>query len=400
MQNLLRKLRAHRQPPSKNKKIDWSHFNILGFGERIIYDSRWLLFPVSLGMTIALALYVTRFCFDVEAFVVDAWNQDTEALRVFLLGLIDTAMVANLLAMIVAGNHQIFVRRFQIGDESNRPQWLDHIDSGILKIKVALSISSITLVQLLKDFVNIENLDWDIVVHRMWIHGMCLVSALAMAIIWRVTYTPDGHHHDNHELAPPATHSFLVRLMAAGERVVYESRWLLFPVNFGMVIAFVAYVLRFCVDVKSLVLQAFSMDMEAMRVLVLGLVDTAMVATLLVMIIKGSHQIFIRRFPNNHSSSRPQWLDHIDSGLLKIKVALAIAGITLVQILKDFVNVEHIDWVVVVHQMYIHALCLVSALIMAIIWKVTHPSEPADGHHDAGPPAGGHEPEAHAAHAH
>lgn len=384
----------HHKPPKKKR-----HLNILGVGERIIYDSRWLLFPISLGMIIALVLYVVRFCIDVELFVVDAANHDTEALRVFLLGLVDTAMVANLLAMIVAGNHQIFIRRFQIGNGADRPQWLDHIDSGILKIKVALSISSITLVQLLKDFVNIENLHWDIVVHRMWIHGICLVSAMVMAIIWRVTYTPDGAHgHEEREFVRGGTRSKVVRLLAAAERVVYESRWLLFPVNFGMVIAFVAYVLRFCADVKGLALQSFSMDMEAMRVLVLGLVDTAMVATLLVMIIKGSHQIFIRRFQDNHSASRPQWLDHIDSGLLKIKVALAIAGITLVQILKDFVNVENINWELVVHQMYIHVMCLISALVMAVIWRVTHPKEPADGHHGAEPTAGGHESESNAEH--
>jgi hypothetical protein len=72
---------------------------------------------------------------------------------------VDASMVANLIVMIVQGSHQIFIRKFE-RDKSETPQYLDHIDTGILKVKVALSIGSITLVQILKDFVNLEKVDW------------------------------------------------------------------------------------------------------------------------------------------------------------------------------------------------------------------------------------------------
>jgi uncharacterized membrane protein YqhA len=65
---------------------------------------------------------------------------------------------------------------------------------------------------------------------------------------------------------------------------------------------------------------------------------------------------------------------HIDSGILKVKVALSIAGITLVQILKDFVNIEKVDWTLEKHRIVIHITALVSALVMAFVWRVTHPS--------------------------
>ena len=57
-----------------------------------------------------------------------------------------------------------------------------------------------------------------------------------------------------------------------------------------------------------------------------------------------------------------------------MKVALSIAGITLVQILKDFVNIENVDWNLEKHRIVIHFTALVSALVMAFVWRVTHPA--------------------------
>ncbi len=61
--------------------------------------------------------------------------------------------------------------------------------------------------------------------------------------------------------------------------------------------------------------------------------------------------------------------------MLKVKTAQSIAGITLIQILKDFVNIEKVQWVLVEHRMVIHGVALISALMMAAIWRVTHPTQ-------------------------
>jgi len=167
---------------------------VLSAGESLIYETRWLLFPINLGLSLALFIYVLKFLTQVWEMVHVATSVTTEELMVQLLGLVDTAMVANLLVMIIKGSHQIFIRRFETAG-TNKPQWLDHIDSGILKIKVALSIASITLVQLLRDFVGLEKISWELVEHRMIIHGVALVSAIAMALIWRITHTSSGDHH-------------------------------------------------------------------------------------------------------------------------------------------------------------------------------------------------------------
>lgn len=155
---------------------------------------------------------------------------------------------------------------------------------------------------------------------------------------------------------------------------IYAARWILYPVNIGLLVVLSLYVVAFLHNDYMFVMKDFTWDMEALMVLLLGFVDASMVANLIIMIVQGAHQIFIQKFNLPHED-RAQWLDHIDSGVLKVKVALSIAGITLIQILKDFVNIERIDWTVTKHRIIIHIVALISALLMAIIWRITHPVE-------------------------
>lgn len=174
------------------------------------------------------------------------------------------------------------------------------------------------------------------------------------------------------------------KVIEIAEAIVFDSRWLLYPMTIGLIVALAVYSLKFLVEEYDLIHNSLSMDAEQIMVLVLGLVDMYMVANLLVMITKGSYQIFIRRFQIKDVSTRPQWLDHVDSGILKVKVASSIAGITLIRLLKDFVNIEHTSWEVILHRAYIHGVCLVSVFVMAVIWRLTHPqglSKPAEEVH-------------------
>jgi uncharacterized protein (TIGR00645 family) len=164
-----------------------------------IFAVRWVLYPINMALVAALSLYVVAFLVNDYRFIVHGFTWDMESLMVMLLGFVDASMVANLIVMVVQGGHRIFIHRFDIADKTERPQWLDHIDSGILKVKIALSIAGITLVQILKDFVNLEKVNWTLTQHRIIIHLVALFSALMMAAIWRVTHPQwqQEHQEDN-----------------------------------------------------------------------------------------------------------------------------------------------------------------------------------------------------------
>jgi uncharacterized protein (TIGR00645 family) len=172
--------------------------------EAIVFDSRWILYPLTIGLLIALLVYAVKFVVEAYALVINGLHMEAEQVMVALLGLVDMYMVANLIVMISQGSYQIFVQKFIIIDPMKRPQWLDHVDSSILKVKMATSIAGITLIRVLKDFVNIENVSWDVIVHRMYIHGLCLLSAIALALIWRLLHVPDPPTHHGSEVPEPS----------------------------------------------------------------------------------------------------------------------------------------------------------------------------------------------------
>jgi uncharacterized protein (TIGR00645 family) len=101
--------------------------------ENIILASRWLLVVFYLGLAIALAIYAVSFVGKLFDFAtkVTALNDTDTILKV--LGLIDAALIASLVVMVIISGYENFVSRFdQAGDEVH---WLGTIDAGSLKIK-------------------------------------------------------------------------------------------------------------------------------------------------------------------------------------------------------------------------------------------------------------------------
>jgi uncharacterized protein (TIGR00645 family) len=160
------------------------------FLSKLIFTLRWILYPINVGLFIALGLYIGVFLSKIYSFLTHGFTPDMEHLMVILLEFVDASMVASLIVMIAQGGHQIFIKKFDTAHSEDFPQYLDHIDTGILKVKIAQSIAGITLIQILKDFVSLEHVDWDLAVHRMIIHGVVLLSAVSMALIWRIVHPP------------------------------------------------------------------------------------------------------------------------------------------------------------------------------------------------------------------
>jgi uncharacterized protein (TIGR00645 family) len=101
-----------------------------GWAGNFLFSIRWVLYPINIALVIALSLYVLAFLVNDYGFIRHRFTWDMESLMVMLLGFVDASMVANLVIMVIQGSHQIFIHKFDLIDKSERPQWLDHIDSG------------------------------------------------------------------------------------------------------------------------------------------------------------------------------------------------------------------------------------------------------------------------------
>ena len=165
----------------------------------LIFLSRWLQAPLYVGLIVAQVVYVVRFVLELWHLIgfallghpapasVSAVEHDPETVVMLtVLGLIDVVMIANLLIMVIIGGYETFVSRLKLEGHPDQPEWLSHVNAGILKVKLATALIGISSIHLLKTFINAGNLDSKAIMWQVIIHVAFLVSALSLALIDRL----------------------------------------------------------------------------------------------------------------------------------------------------------------------------------------------------------------------
>jgi uncharacterized protein (TIGR00645 family) len=102
-------------------------------------------------------------------------------IMLIVLGLIDVVMISNLLVMVIVGGWETFVSRLELKNHPDQPEWLSHVNAGVLKVKLATAIIGISSIHLLKTFINAEHLDDKTLLWQTLIHLTFVISALAIA---------------------------------------------------------------------------------------------------------------------------------------------------------------------------------------------------------------------------
>ncbi len=150
---------------------------------RWIFMSRWLQAPLYIGLIIAQGVYVWQFWLElIHLITMMGTNEMTEtALMLIVLGLIDVVMISNLLVMVIVGGWETFVSRLDLHDHPDQPEWLSHVNAGVLKVKLATAIIGISSIHLLKTFINAASYDEKTLLWQTMIHVTFVLSALAIA---------------------------------------------------------------------------------------------------------------------------------------------------------------------------------------------------------------------------
>lgn len=149
--------------------------------ESFIFASRWFQAPLYLGLIVAGLLYTYKFIVELYHLAVSV-NQITEELLMLgVLTLVDITMVANLLIMVIIGGYATFVSRMDLSGHPDKPDWLDKIDAGALKVKLATALVGISGIHLLKSFINIKEKSSEQIMWQVIIHVVFLLSSLMLA---------------------------------------------------------------------------------------------------------------------------------------------------------------------------------------------------------------------------
>ena len=164
---------------------------------QLIFASRWLQVPLYVGLIVAQCVYVFLFLKELYQLVQHAMTFDEQQIMLVVLGLIDVVMISNLLVMVIVGGYETFVSRLRLERHPDNPEWLSHVDSGVLKVKLAMGIIGISSISLLRSFVEARSLGMPgaqiTATGVMWqtiIHSIFILSAIGVTWVDRMSSVP------------------------------------------------------------------------------------------------------------------------------------------------------------------------------------------------------------------
>ena len=173
-------------------------------------------------------------------------------------------------------------------------------------------------------------------------------------------------------------------------RFIFASRWLQLPLYLGLIVAQVVYVYLFLKELLHLVLTSPSVTEQGAMLIVLGLIDVVMISNLLIMVIVGGYETFVSRMELNRHPDQPEWLSHVNASVLKIKLAMAIIGISSIHLLRTFIEAGALGTdkstyteAGIMWQAIIHGLFILSAMGIAFVDWISQQTGavPKGGHH-------------------
>ena len=167
------------------------------------------------------------------------------------------------------------------------------------------------------------------------------------------------------------------RRLAPLSSLIFASRWLQLPLYLGLIVAQGVYVFLFGKELWHLIHDAPGMGEQQIMLIVLGLIDVVMISNLLVMVIVGGYETFVSRLRLEGHPDQPEWLSHVNASVLKVKLAMAIIGISSIHLLRTFIEAGAIGTptgrvteTAVLWQTIIHMVFIVSAIGIAWVDKL------------------------------
>jgi uncharacterized protein (TIGR00645 family) len=172
-----------------------------------------------------------------------------------------------------------------------------------------------------------------------------------------------------------------VRPLRLVPMLIFGSRWLQLPLYVGLIIAQGVYVVLFLKELWHLFAHAFDFTEQQIMLAVLGLLDVVLISNLLVMVIVGGYETFVSRLNLRGHPDEPEWLSHVNASVLKIKLAMAIIGISSIHLLRTFIEAGGLasgrtayTETGVMWQTLIHGVFILSAIGIAVVDKLSNAS--------------------------
>jgi uncharacterized protein (TIGR00645 family) len=151
------------------------------------------------------------------------------------------------------------------------------------------------------------------------------------------------------------------------EYVLFNSRWIMAPFYFGLVVALAVLLLKFLRMLWEFILHAPGAKSSETILDALSLIDVTLVGNLILIVVFSGYENFVSRIDTSANSTWPIWITKIDFAGLKQKLLASIVAISAIHVLEAFLNIDtsfdavKMSWLVAVHLVFV-----ISALLLAI----------------------------------
>ncbi|MEY3387789.1 MAG: hypothetical protein RIQ80_745 [Actinomycetota bacterium] len=151
-----------------------------------LFRSRWLLAPLYVGLVGTLILLAIRFVQEFINIITHFGDKTGQEFVLEILALLDLTLLANLILIVIFAGYENFVSRIDAAHDSiDRPHWMGTIDFSGLKIKLIGSLVAISVIELLKDFIELsgdatvgEGTKWRIFIHLTFVASGVLFALM------------------------------------------------------------------------------------------------------------------------------------------------------------------------------------------------------------------------------
>jgi uncharacterized protein (TIGR00645 family) len=161
------------------------------------------------------------------------------------------------------------------------------------------------------------------------------------------------------------THKKMVRKIL--ETILFSTKWLLIPFYFGLMFSLAIFSFIDLKEIYHLLHGISSLDEQSSIIIILKLIDLTMIANLVKMIIIGSYTSFFQKHNNHNNINIDDPNLNTSSGVLKVKIATSLIGVTSINLLQSFYITQNVSESVLNNQLIIHFSFIAGALALAFI---------------------------------
>ena len=150
--------------------------------ERVIFASRWVLAPFFLALALSLVALLVKTIQHMVHFVGHFADMTESNVILNVLSVVDLTLTGSLIVIVIFSGYENFVSRIDVTEHSDWPEWMSRIDFTGLKLKLMSSLVAISGIQLLRQFMELQDVSDRDITWTVVIHFTFILSCLFLAV--------------------------------------------------------------------------------------------------------------------------------------------------------------------------------------------------------------------------